>query len=102
MLTTDLNPTAATALQACWACMDKGGRRETAHGMVLASCWAQRFVHHSCRFAEAYQEKDAEEKKRVQDLKAEIKRHNQEVQDFSYGLYVRCRGRAGRPAAASS
>ena len=52
----------------------------------------------SCRFAEAYQEREAEEKKRIQDLKAEIKRHNQEVQDFSYGLYVSRCGRAGCPA----
>eukprot|EP00891_Asterochloris_glomerata_P005309 jgi/Astpho2/5309/fgenesh1_pg.00075_%23_8_t len=53
-----------------------------------------------CQFAEAYQEKEAEEKKRIQDLKAEIKRHDQEVQDFSYGLYVSRHGRAGRPAEA--
>ena len=52
------------------------------------------------RFAEAYNEKEAEEKKRIQDLKAEVKRHNQEAQDFSYGLYVSRRRRAGRPASA--
>ena len=80
--------------------MDKGSWGEAAHRMVLARCSAQCVAHCLCRFAEAYREKDAEEKKRIQDLKAEIKRHDQEVQDFSYGLYVSCRGRAGRPASA--